>query len=268
MPENDTDLLADIAGRFSKFRRGAKIEGTAEADQMRRNRAVTRKVANTSGGMGRGGSSVQFATGRPRDPLFYWKQNNLPYDLYDHEELKKVRAYCNTPDAPVWMGDYSFKQIGEIVEGDEVIGWTYHQGPLGDQRKVLTRTRVLATKRRMAPEIVRVTFESGEVIRCTPDHLWANPHFSTYVGPSGWQQPEYRPAKIGQELIRVIRPTEPLTDEKLRLAAAWLGGVYDGEGTGERIAQDADYNPAVRERIKGSLDHCRLLYQGSGESTR
>lgn len=244
----------EVFKRLDGFRRTSSREGEdPQVSEMRRNRAVMRRQANAVG-PGPTGANVSFATGRPRDPMFYWKQNNLPYDLYDHRELKKVRAYCNTPEAPVWMGDYSFKPIGEVVEGDEVIGWTYRQGPLGNQRKVLTRTRVLATQRRIAPEVVRVTLESGQVIRCTPDHLWANPHFSTHVGPSGWTQPEYRPAKVGQDLIRVVHPTEPLSDEKLHVAAAWLGGVYDGEGTGERIAQDEVYNPAVRERIKHSLD--------------
>lgn len=251
-----------VMSRLGGFRRTASSEEPPEVAEMRRNRAVMRRSASSAASQ-RGGANLSFATGRPRDPMFYWKQNNLPYDLYDHDELKKVRAYCNTPDAPVWMGDYSFRPIGEIQPGDEVMGWIYRTGPLGDQRKVLTRTTVLGTQRRMAPEVVKVTMESGEVIRCTPDHLWANPHFSTYVGPSGWQQPEYRAAKVGQDLIRVVRPTEPLADEKLRLAAAWLGGVYDGEGTGERIAQDEAYSPAVRERIKHSLDLLGLSWTES-----
>lgn len=235
---------------------------TASADnpevaEMRRNRAVSRKQAAAGGGSAGGGNgSMQFATGRPRDPLFYWKQNNLPYDVGEHAELTRVRAYCNTPEAPVWMGDYSFKPIGEIVPGEEVIGWTYKTGGLGQQRKVLTRTKVLATKRRMAPEVVKITFESGRTIRCTPDHLWANPHYSPgqVTDQRSWRQPEFRRAKVGQHLIRVVTPTEPLTDQKQQRAADWLAGIYDGEGTAERLAQDEAYNPAVRQRIKESLD--------------
>jgi hypothetical protein len=83
-----------VHDRLGGFRRSAaKTTQSPEVQEMRRNRAVNRKTANTAGGM-RGGSSLSFATGRPRDPMFYWKQNNLPYDLYDHQELKKVRAYC------------------------------------------------------------------------------------------------------------------------------------------------------------------------------
>jgi hypothetical protein len=84
-----------VIKRLGSFRKRAKAEDNPEVEEMRRNRAVNRKTANTNaaGGGSRGGN-LTFATGRPRDPLFYWKQNNLPYDLYEHDELKKVRAYC------------------------------------------------------------------------------------------------------------------------------------------------------------------------------
>jgi hypothetical protein len=240
--------------------RTASVEQDPEVAEMRKNRRVNSKVAGLSKtamtpGGGRGGSDLAFATGRPRDPFFYWKQNNLPYDTADTEELKRIRQFCNTPDAPVWMGDYSFKPIGEIQVGDEVIGWDYQTGPSGESRKRLRRTKVLATSRRQAPMIVKITMESGRVIRCTPDHSWANPYYSLNdPGQRGWSQPEYRHAKVGREMVRVIDPTEPLTDEKQRIIAAWLGGIYDGEGSGERIAQSETHNPDVRQRIIDSLE--------------
>lgn len=63
-------------------------------DEMRLNRRLAqRKTAFGSGGFG-GGADVTFATGRPRDPMFYWRQNNIPYDVTKDDELKKVRAFC------------------------------------------------------------------------------------------------------------------------------------------------------------------------------
>ena len=62
--------------------------------EMARNRSINRKTASMTGNpAGRSGASINFATGRPRDPLFYWKQNNLPYDFADPDELRKVRLY-------------------------------------------------------------------------------------------------------------------------------------------------------------------------------
>jgi hypothetical protein len=71
---------------------------TPEVAEARKNRFVNRRTA-TYGSGGAGGASgsfndIQFATGRPRDPLFYWRQNNLPYDFSQNEELAKVRAFC------------------------------------------------------------------------------------------------------------------------------------------------------------------------------
>lgn len=64
--------------------------------EMKKNRRIAGKVAQVMGrgGGGGGGASVSFATGRPRDPLFYWKQNNLPWEYQKPGELEKIREYC------------------------------------------------------------------------------------------------------------------------------------------------------------------------------
>jgi hypothetical protein len=71
---------------------------TPEVAEARKNRSVNRRTAaygaGGAGGAGGGFGDIQFATGRPRDPLFYWRQNNLPYDFSQNEELAKVRAFC------------------------------------------------------------------------------------------------------------------------------------------------------------------------------
>lgn len=89
-----------LFSRLGSYHRTAQVDGEdGVAAEMRRNRrinqrqAATSTPANSSGGMGSGVSDVSFATGRTRDPLFYWKQNNLPYDYSREDELKKIRAY-------------------------------------------------------------------------------------------------------------------------------------------------------------------------------
>ena len=90
----------ELAARLGQFgtRRTASAsteDENPEIAEMRKNRRVNAKVAAAGAGpAGGGGGSMQFATGRPRDPLFYWKQNNLPYDVADQSELKKIRTYC------------------------------------------------------------------------------------------------------------------------------------------------------------------------------
>ena len=91
----DDEVTRRMGGSNPFHRRTAAADANPEIGEMRRNRAVSRKTAAAGGGAaGHGGGSMQFATGRPRDPLFYWKQNNLPYDVGEHDELKRVRAYC------------------------------------------------------------------------------------------------------------------------------------------------------------------------------
>jgi len=59
----------------------------------------------------------------------------------------------------------------------------------------------------------------------------------------------YCPARVGRPLVRVVMPTAPLPDD-LRWDAAWLGGIYDGEGSANHIAQSHSHNPEVYARIE------------------
>lgn len=87
----DDEVIKRLGG-INPFKRrtAAAVEQSPEVTEMRKNRRVNQKVAN---GGSRGGD-IAFATGRPRDPMFYWKQNNLPYDAGQEKELQKIRAFC------------------------------------------------------------------------------------------------------------------------------------------------------------------------------
>src|ERR1035437_1550273 len=63
--------------------------------EMRANRRVNQKTGFLGGNPGGGGSAANFsfATGRPRDPEFYWLQNNYPFDVGKNEELIKLRNF-------------------------------------------------------------------------------------------------------------------------------------------------------------------------------
>ena len=92
----EAEVMARLGGSNPFRRATASVEQSPEVAEMRRNRRVNGSIGKTamSPGGGRGGSDLSFATGRPRDPFFYWKQNNLPYDTGDNEELKRVRLFC------------------------------------------------------------------------------------------------------------------------------------------------------------------------------
>jgi hypothetical protein len=93
--------MAQLSRGFAFGARGLRDDQmTDEVKEARKNRRINarqgmlaRRTAMAGGGSA-GFSDIQFATGRPRDPLFYWRQNNLPYDFSQNEELSKVRAFC------------------------------------------------------------------------------------------------------------------------------------------------------------------------------
>lgn len=88
-PEPDAYQQAAFRRLGKAMTRGAQAQtdGSPEATQMKANRRVMRKQAAAT-------PTTAFATGRPRDPLFYWKQNNLPYEVDDEAQLRQLRMYC------------------------------------------------------------------------------------------------------------------------------------------------------------------------------
>jgi hypothetical protein len=94
--------VARQLGRTMGIGAASSEQMSPEVAEARKNRRINARTASvgrrqgysTGGAGGSGSSDIQFATGRPRDPLFYWRQNNLPYDFSQNEELAKVRAFC------------------------------------------------------------------------------------------------------------------------------------------------------------------------------
>jgi hypothetical protein len=170
------------------------------------------------------------------DPKWLERERNTIGDWWYRQEY-----LCNPPDAPVWMGDFSFQPLGDVKAGDTVIGW--HRPRPGGKR-FLTRSQVLGVRRREA-EMVEVQMASGNRIFCTPDHRWL-------TMSAGHGEDWFQPVSAGKKLVRVINPTAPLP-ERLRWDAAWLGGVYDGEGSANHIAQSVSHNPIICERIHRTL---------------
>lgn len=82
----------EVLQKFSAFGRGGDED--SEVSEMRKNRRINMRTASAATvARGRGGASISFATQRPRDPMFYWKNNNLPFDWTKPEELLKIREF-------------------------------------------------------------------------------------------------------------------------------------------------------------------------------
>lgn len=167
------------------------------------------------------------------------------------QSLTRFRAeYCNTGEAPIWMGDLSFKMLRDVRPGDEVMGWV--RDDRSSKRRRLVKTKVVAIGSRRA-QVVRVLMESGRVIRCTPDHKWLSAHHQKGQHDS-WCTVTPRFSDRQSTLSFVVDPvSRDDLDETQRRAADWLAGIYDGEGHRMQIAQCPEHNPKVRLAILDAL---------------
>ena len=103
------------AGRGTPF-------GTPDVIGRARNATMQAGRMRRQAGTGAGSSSLQMATSRPRDPMWYWKQNNIPFDFTEPEELARIREFCTTPDTLITLPDNTTKPIGTVAVGEEVMG--------------------------------------------------------------------------------------------------------------------------------------------------
>ena len=72
--------------------RTGTADDSAEVNEMRLNRRVAQQ--RTASSLNQGMGSASLATARPRDPMWYWRDNNLPFDVDRPEELRRARDYC------------------------------------------------------------------------------------------------------------------------------------------------------------------------------
>lgn len=77
---------AQVQAALEAGRRGLAANDPTLAE-MRANRRVAAQRL-------RGGASMNFATGRTRDPMWYWRENNSSFDVTKPEHLIKLREYC------------------------------------------------------------------------------------------------------------------------------------------------------------------------------
>ncbi len=192
-----------------------------------------------------------------------WPQRQGPEELRLLKKALRSEYACTPYEAPVLMGDLSLKPIGEVQIGDEVIGWSFNDSPVEKSsayvRQSLKRVKVVDVFSSIKP-VVKVTLDSGEVIRCTPDHKW-------YVRWRKGRDTAYLPAAIGRGLCRVCPPKLPELSPAEQRVAGWLAGFFDGEGTTSMCGKAAGYrasatisffqgagrNKPICERLEDSL---------------
>lgn len=219
-------------------------------------------------------TSIGFEDPRTEEGELLWPER-FSREFLEKDLKPGLRAWggeyaCTPKEAPVLMADLSLKPISEVVAGDTLVG--FERPPVKDgardSRNHLVRCAVLDVYSRVA-SVVKVTLDSGEVIRCTPDHKW----FARAVGE---RENRYTSAVVGNKLKRVCPPRlEELTLEEHRMGG-WLGGFFDGDGSisscekrGQpgfrpssqiKFYQGAGRNKPNCEKLERILDHFGLEY--------
>ena len=188
----------------------------------------------------------------------------IPQSQRVKDEALGPYAFCTPAESPVLMADLSMKPISQVREGDEIIGWKSRDLLPGTShsRQTLTRATVVAVSCSVRP-VVKITLDSGKVVRCTPDHKWYRKKRDADGG-----RPSYLPAQVGSPLCRVCDPELPkLTPAEQRLAG-WLAGFFDGEGSatitkrkGALESYDGSVQLAFHQTAEKNLPLCEKLEQ-------
>lgn len=189
-------------------------------------------------------------------------------DLKEIETRQGPYKYSCTPvETPILMADWTTKPIHKVQVGDEVVGME-----LGTPkcRKRLVRATVQRTFQYDAAPIVRVTMASGRVIRCTTDHRWYNGRNEK----DGRQRRRiYAEPAVGRRIAFVCEPQFPNLTPEQEWWAAWLAGIFDGEGHFSRqglvvLSQSHVKNPEVTKRIHEALSVLGFPYQALVKENR
>jgi hypothetical protein len=93
-PFADYETLERVArSALANGRANGLHDSSATAAEMRLNRQANMQRLGVIGG-GYNGSGISFATARPRDPMFYWREANLPFEYTKDEEMIRLRQYA------------------------------------------------------------------------------------------------------------------------------------------------------------------------------
>lgn len=167
---------------------------------------------------------------------------------------------CLPPTSQVWMGDYTYKNIGDVQVGDTVIGWQrrkvravparetentqYAKRPKAFLTDQLVRTTVLDVHN-VYDRLLTIHLASGKQLRCTADHQW--------LCLSAHKMYDYRRAdtlRVGSQICMVDTTDPGDCPTHLRETAAWLAGFYDGEGSHRGLTQALETHGGLLQRAE------------------
>ena len=207
-----------------------------------------------------------FEPSNPEGTLLWPKRWTYKLLMRKKEEMEMEghggSKFCNPHEAPILMADFTMKPIGEVKVGDEIIGFTVDRwgNSKGCKRNKLVKTVVKKTFTRRA-KTVNLRLSNGDRIRCTPEHRWFTGRYPSKSTPG---RRIYAPAKVGSQILQVIKRERELTIDQM-LDYRYLAGMIDGEGACKhgsiQICQSRDKNRAVYDEIEKVLKRLEIPFR-------
>ena len=133
---------------------------------------------------------------------------------------------CFTGETKIIMSSGKQKTISNIVIGEEVFGYTFPDKK--NARVGVVRSKVVAIQTKKKA-VSRFTFASGRDIICTPDHKFYTGRRGAELGGKDSHK-TYLPIEKIKQAISLYDPRN-INKAYDKLSAAWLAGLFDGEGS-------------------------------------
>ncbi len=151
----------------------------------------------------------------------FWSAGIVLY-LLNCDVEPGAEIYCLDPATRVLSAeDLRWRPIGALEGGEYLVGVDEHPMAKGSYRK-LRKTQVLGI-RRQKDTTLRLIFENGASVVCTPNHRWLcrPPH----GGGLTWQRAGH--LGVGWKIRHLLEPWQ----DNLSREAGYLAGVFDGEAS-------------------------------------
>jgi len=180
---------------------------------------------------------------RPADPARYANTillrltGAVPAHPLIADHLSKVPAWmlggndrygtCLTPETKVLTADLLWVPVGELAEGDHLLG--FDELPRGGNAGRQYCRSVVEDAKVVRKECYDLVFEDGTHVRCSADHRWlVSSTVQGQLQTQQWLRTDEMRASAPRQ-TKVIKPLDVWETDDSR-AAGYLAAAFDGEG--------------------------------------
>lgn len=162
--------------------------------------------------------------------------------------------HCVAPGSLVLRADFQWVPIETLEAGDRIVGFDENApGGRGKQRRFVEST-VIDNPRKHLPS-KRIVVDKDEEVVASDEHLWLVSEARS-DGAGGartiWKRTDA--LEVGDRILWFGKPWSELVESQQRESAAYLGGLFDGEGSVYRGRVHLYQNPgAVLEKAETAL---------------